>query len=58
MFRLALKMLFGDHGKYLMLISGLTFASLLMIQQAGVFCGLMSWTFASLENMRAPHLGY
>ncbi len=54
MFRLALKMLFGDHGKYLMLISGLTFASLLMIQQAGVFCGLMSWTFASLENMRAP----
>lgn len=54
MFRLALKMLFGDHGKYLMLICGLTFASLLMIQQAGVFCGLMSWTFASLENMRAP----
>jgi putative ABC transport system permease protein len=54
MFRIALKMLFGDHGKYLMLISGLTFASLLMIQQAGVFCGLMSWTFASLENMRAP----
>ncbi len=54
MFRLALKMLFGDHGKYLMLISGLTFASLLMIQQAGIFCGLMSWTFASLENMRAP----
>lgn len=54
MFRLALRMLFGDHGKYLMLVSGITFASLLMIQQAGVFCGLMSWTFASVENMRAP----
>lgn len=54
MFRLALRMLFGDHGKYLMLICGLTFASLLMIQQSGVFCGLMSWTFASIENMRAP----
>lgn len=54
MYRLALRMLFGDHGKYLMLVCGLTFASLLMIQQAGVFCGLMSWTFASIENMRAP----
>ncbi len=54
MYRLALRMLFGDHGKYLMLICGLTFASLLMIQQSGVFCGLMSWTFASIENMRAP----
>lgn len=54
MFRLALRMLFGDHAKYLMLVSGLTFSALLMIQQSGVFCGLMTWTFASLENMRAP----
>ncbi len=54
MFHLALRMLFGDRAKYLMLLCGLTFSSLLMIQQAGVFCGLMSWTFASLENMRAP----
>ena len=44
MLRLALKMLFGDTGKYLMLVAGLVFATFLMAQQAAVFCGLMSWT--------------
>jgi putative ABC transport system permease protein len=37
MLDLALKMLLGDRAKYIMLISGLTFASLLMTQQAGIF---------------------
>ena len=50
MFRLALRMLFGDHGKYLMLVSGITFASLLMIQQAGVFCGLLSCCLFGLRR--------
>lgn len=53
MLRLALKMLFGDHAKYLMLISGITFATLLMTQGAALFCGIMSWTFSPLRNMRA-----
>ncbi len=53
MYRLALRMLFGDRGKYLMLVSGLTFASLLMAQQASVFVGVMSWTFGTVRNMRA-----
>ena len=52
--RLALRMLFGDHAKYLMLISGITFATILMAQGASLFCGLMSWTFAPLLNIRAP----
>ena len=52
--RLALRMLFGDHAKYLMLISGITFATILMAQGAALFCGLMSWTFAPLRNIRAP----
>ena len=39
MLRLALKMLFGDSAKYLMLISGITFATLLMTQGAALFCG-------------------
>ena len=52
--RLALRMLFGDHAKYLMLISGITFAAILMAQGAALFCGLMSWTFAPLRNIRAP----
>ena len=48
--RLALRMLFGDTSKYLMLISGITFATLLMCQGAALFCGLMTWTFAPLRN--------
>ena len=54
MITLALRMLFNDRSKYLMLVSGVAFASLLMIQQSGVFCGLMSWTYSSLRNLRAP----
>ena len=47
-------MLFGDHAKYLMLISGITFATILMAQGASLFCGLMSWTFAPLRNINVP----
>lgn len=53
MYRLALKMLFGDHAKYLMLVSGITFSTLLMAQGAALFSGIMSWTFATLRNSRA-----
>jgi len=53
MLRLALKMLMGDRAKYLMLVGGLTFASLLMTQQYGVFQGLLAWTTSHLRNMRA-----
>src|ERR1044071_7390109 len=54
MYHLALKMLFADRAKYIMLISGLTFAALLMTQQAGVFFGILEWTKGNLKNMRAP----
>jgi len=51
---LALKMLFGDTAKYVMLIAGLFFATFLIVQQASVFCGLMLWTTATLRNVAAP----
>jgi putative ABC transport system permease protein len=54
MIRLALRMLFGDTAKYLMLVVGLFFATFLMAQQSGVFCGLMLWTTATLKNVPAP----
>ncbi len=50
---LALKMLFGDTAKYLMLVAGLFFPTFLMIQQMSVFCGLMSWTTSTLGNVGA-----
>lgn len=54
MIRLALKMLFGDTAKYLMLVAGLFFATFLIVQQASVFCGLMMWTTSTLKNVGAP----
>lgn len=53
MYHLALKMLFADRAKYIMLVSGLTFAALLMTQQAGVFFGILDWTNGNLKNMRS-----
>ena len=53
MYHLALKMLIGDRAKYIMLVGGLTFASLLMTQQCAVFFGLLTWTTSHLTNMRA-----
>lgn len=53
MYRLALRMLFGDRAKYLMLISGIMFATILMTQGGALFCGIMSWTSSTLSNVRA-----
>ncbi len=50
---LALKMLLGDRAKYIMLISGLTFATLLMTEQAAIFCGLMhSNNFRTMKKQK------
>jgi len=46
----ALKMLVGDRAKYLGIIMGLTFASLLITQQAGIFVGLMSRTYGAITD--------
>lgn len=54
MLRLALKMLFGDTAKYVMLVVGLFFATFLIAQQSAVFCGLMRWTTSTLKNVPAP----
>lgn len=54
MIGLALKMLFGDAGKYLMLVFGIFFSTFLILQQLSIFCGLMLWTTATLKNVNAP----
>ena len=54
MYEIALKMLFGDRSKYLMLISALAFATLLTTQQSSIFLGLMRWTTATLTNTQIP----
>lgn len=51
---IALKMLLGDRSRYLMLVSALTFATLLMGSSSALFAGLMLWTTSVLHNVRAP----
>ena len=54
MYFIALRMLLGDRAKYIMLISALSFATLLMTQQSGIFNGIMLWTTATLRNTSMP----
>ncbi|MGD9850967.1 MAG: ABC transporter permease [Nitrospirales bacterium] len=50
----ALKMLFGDRAKYLMLLAGLTFSTMLIVQQGSIFWGLMTWSMSGITNVNAP----
>ena len=52
----AIKMLVGDRAKYLGIIMGLTFASLLITQQLGIFCGLMSRSYGAITDLAYPDI--
>lgn len=54
MYTIAIKMLFRDRAKYIMLLSALTFSTLLITQQSSVFMGLMRWTTALIQNAQVP----
>jgi len=56
MYAVALKMLIGDRGKYLGIIMGLTFASLLITQQASIFTGLMTRTYGAITDLSQPDI--
>ncbi|MDR4507067.1 MAG: ABC transporter permease [Candidatus Brocadiaceae bacterium] len=53
---IALKMLVGNRAKYLGIIFGLTFASLLITQQSAIFVGLMTRTFSFLTDTSLPEI--
>ncbi|MDB6063481.1 MAG: hypothetical protein JWM78_3584 [Verrucomicrobiaceae bacterium] len=48
---IAIKMLHGDGAKYLGLIFGVTFATLLMAQQVSIFIGLMARTASAIYDV-------
>ncbi len=52
----ALKMLIGDRAKYIGMIIGLTFASLLITQQSAIFAGIMNRTFSFLTDVGLPDI--
>lgn len=56
MFYVAMRMLTGDRGKYLGIVLGISFASLIMTQQPGVFLGLMSRTYSFISDISLPDI--
>jgi putative ABC transport system permease protein len=48
----AMKMLMGDRGKYMGIIFGVTFAALLIAQQASIFCGIMRRTGSQIYDVK------
>jgi putative ABC transport system permease protein len=54
MFDIAFKMLFGERAKYAMLVSGICFATILMTQGLAMFFGILSFSYATATNIRAP----
>lgn len=52
----AFKMLVGDRAKYLGIVFGVAFASLLITQQAGIFVGLMSRTYGAIADLGYPDI--
>ena len=56
MFWIALKMLVANRGKYLMMIGGVAFASLLICQQSAIFCGVMALTYSQIRDVREAEI--
>lgn len=52
----ALRMLMGDKVKYLGIVVGIMFATLLITQQLSIFIGLMSRTYAVVTDMKAADI--
>ena len=46
----------GDRGKYIGIVMGLTFASLIMTQQPAIFLGLMTRTFSFISDVGLPDI--
>lgn len=53
---IAIKMLMGDRGKYLGIVMGLTFASLIMTQQPAIFLGIMARTYSFISDVGLPDI--
>lgn len=49
--RVAMKMLLGDRAKYVGLVFGVTFATLLMAQQVSIFIGIMARTASAIYTV-------
>lgn len=56
MYYVALKMLFGDRGKYIAMVVGIAFAALIMTQQPSILVGLLSRTYSFINDLSLPDI--
>ncbi len=56
MIHVALRMLLGDKAKYIGVLVGLSFTSLLLTQQPAIFLGLMTRTYSFIDDTPTPDL--
>jgi putative ABC transport system permease protein len=56
MFYIAFKMLVGERGKYLGIILGISFASLIMTQQPSIFIGILTRTYSFITDISLPDI--
>lgn len=56
MYFIAIQMLFGDRGKYIGMVVGITFAALIMTQQPAIFVGLMTRTYSFIGDVSLPDI--
>lgn len=52
----ALKMLIGERSKYIAMVFGVIFASMLMTQMEATFCGIMSRTISAVSDLGLPDI--
>jgi putative ABC transport system permease protein len=53
---IALKMLVGDRAKYIAIIMGILFASMLITHQEAIFCGIMARTVSAITDLGLPDI--
>ncbi len=53
---IAWKMLIGNRGKYMGIVLGIAFASLLIAQQGSIFCGLMLLTTSQIQDVKGADI--
>ncbi|HQU41194.1 MAG TPA: hypothetical protein PK867_00220 [Pirellulales bacterium] len=53
---IAWKILTGNKGKYVGIVLGIAFASLLIAQQSSIFCGLMLLTTSQIKDLQGADI--
>lgn len=56
MYYIALQILFNNKSKYISMIAGISFATLIISQQSSIFLGLMELTYSFVQDIKLPDI--